>query len=729
VSDVAPSTHVPAAPSRVSVPRSVTELDARDLRAELRFLRTSPLFWTGVALKLGCALLFGSHFATRWFAPFVYEFVHGHFANPWDAFLARGEPMAFPYGPGMLVVLSFAWVPALFTSFDPSSHFGLLLLRLPLLAADLTICLLLMRWLRIHARDVIVAYWLSPIVLYATYVHGQLDLVPTAMLCVALLLLFERRIMAGAVVFGVALATKGHLLIAAPFALVFLYRLRRPRLAWLTFATVAPLTALAVYAVPLTSSAFRAMVLGSAESQKLWSVAVPYGPSGLVLYVAPAAVAIAFLRFASYRKINRELTLMLLGALYVGLVALVPPQPGWFIWSLPFVAYLGARFARTGRFVVATLTSAYLLYFVVEDPVTFFEALDPVLGAGRGAAIAAGLVSATPGVFSPHGASIAWTALFAVTALTAFEMYRKGVRSNAIYGFRDETFMVGIGGDSGAGKHTLGEDLSAVMGPLFSTVNGDDDHKWERGHAMWSRFTHLDPRGNLLGAQLESLAALRRGGAVRKRHYDHDKGRFTAPLLLKATDFIAIIGLHPFYMASQRQLFHLKVFVAPEEALRREWKVARDVAKRGYTKEQVLSEIDRRDADSAKYVRPQMKYADVVLRNVASEDSGADAVRVSVELASGLDALMLFDALDLVSTLSVEWEPDEALSRDTLEVKGTIDASEVRRIALSLVPNLEDLVADVDEGWKGGARGLAQVVLLHAMSARLRAVAPSLEAA
>jgi uridine kinase len=729
LTDRAPIAEAPVASQRVSIPHSVTELDARDLRSELRFVRTSPLFWVGLGLKLGCALFFGSHFATRWFAPFVYEFVHGHFADPWSAFLARGEPMAFPYGPGMLITLSVPWIPALFTSFDPASHVGLLLLRLPVLVADLTICLLLMRWLRVYARDVLVAYWLSPIVLYASYIHGQLDLIPTAMLCIALLLLFERRIRAGAIVFGIALATKGHLLIATPFALVFLYRLRRPRYAWRTFATIAPATAAALYAVPLSSSAFRTMVLGSTESQKLWSVALPYGASGLVLYLAPAAIAVAFLRFASYRKVNRDLTLMFVGALYVGLVALVPPQPGWFLWSLPFVAYLCARFSRTGRFILATLTTTYLLYFFVADPATFFEAFDPIAGAGTGATTAAGLATALPGVFSAHGASVAWTALFAVTALTALEMYRKGVRSNAIYGFRDETFMVGIGGDSGAGKHTLGSDLSALMGGHFSTVHGDDDHKWERGHAMWSRFTHLDPRGNQFGAQVESLAALRRGGAVRKRRYDHDKGRFTAPLLLESTDFIGIIGLLPFYLASQRQLFHLKVFVDPEESLRREWKVARDVAKRGYSKEQVIAEIERREADSAKYVRPQMKYADVVLRNAPTGEAGPDALKIAVELASGLDALMLFDALDLVPTLSVDWEPDEALLRDTLEISGTISAAEIRVLALSLVPNLEDLVEDVDGGWQGGARGLAQIVLLHAMSARLRSVAPSPEAA
>ena len=724
-------------PGRVSLPRAVSEIDARELRSDVLLLARSRLFWVGVALKVGCALLFGSHFATRWFAPFVYQFVHGHFADPWSAALAHGEPLAFPYGPGMLVILSTSWLPALFTSFDPASHLGLLLLRLPLLAADLVICLVLLRWARTHVHDVIVAYWMSPVVLYATYIHGQLDLVPTALLCAALFLMFAQRVKSAALVFGIALATKGHLLIAFPFAVIYLYRRRRTRYGWLGFGAITALTTAALYALPLRSPAFRSMVLGSAEAQKVWAVTIAYAAStpdkpGLMLFVAPAMLLVALLRYVSYRKVNRELTIMFLGALYVALVALVPPQPGWFIWSIPFVAYLGIQFTRTGRFALGLLTVTYLSFFFVDGPEVFLEAFDPVLGAGVGARTAALLTSAAPGLFGVRAASVAWTTLFAATSLTAFEMYRKGVRSNSLYNFRDETFMIGVGGDSGAGKHTLGADIAAVMGTLLSLINGDDDHKWERGHAMWRRFTHLDPRGNLLSAQSSRLAALRRGGAVRRRHYDHDIGKFTDPILLKPTDFVCIIGLHPFYLASQRQLLHLRVFVDPVEDLRREWKVARDVAKRGYSAEKVIGEIERRMSDSAKYVKPQMKYADVILRNGPvrlAEGSAASidqAVNLEVELVSVLEPLLLVDVLEDASNLDVTWSPDPSLQRDTITVTGVLDVEDVKQLAIAVIPNLDELVNDMG-AWESGARGLAQIVILHSIGARLRASAPFAE--
>jgi uridine kinase len=712
----------PTAAPVVSVAPGHAPRDQRDLLqtkfgGELALLRATPLFWVGCVLKLALATMFGSHFATRWFAPFAYEFVHSHFANPWTTFLVNGEPQAFPYGPGMLVSVSLAFFPALFGSFDPSSHLGLLLLRLPLFAADLTVCVLLMRWLRLHARHAIAWYWLSPIVLYATYVHGQLDLIPTALLCVALFMMFAQRTRLAGVAFGFALATKLHISIAFPFAVLFLWRQRKRPRAWLEFAGITVLVAGLLYAPLLGSTAFRRMVFGNVEAEKIWSVAIPYGRHDLVLYLAPAALLVGLLRFASYRKVNRELTLMFIGALYVGLVALVPPQPGWFIWSIPFAAYLGVRFARTGRFVLLILSATYLLYFFVGDPLVFLESADPLLGAGFGVRATAWLARLAPWAFSAHGASIAWTLLFSATALACTEMYRKGIRSNAVYRFREQSFMIGIGGDSGAGKHTLGADLARVLGPQVSLINGDDDHKWERGHAMWRRYTHLDPRGNLLHAQLDALASLRRGGEVHKRHYDHDKGRFTTPLLIKPNDFIAIVGLHPFYLSSQRELLELKVFVDPDEELRRRWKIQRDMKKRGYTREQVLEQIEKRMPDSLKYVRPQMKHADIVVR---PRDAWEDLARVDleIELASALDPLSLLDALDALGGLEVSWTPDEELTRDKISIVGEIDAARVKALALALLPNADELIHE--DVWEPGARGLGLAAVLHAISVKMR---------
>ncbi len=713
--DVQPSDPRPPPAEPSGPPLDAPSPDGSPAGDDLRALRHARLFWVGLAVKLAAAALFGSHFATRWFAPFLYDFVHGRFHDPWAASIARGEPLAFPYGPAMLGALSLSWAPALVAGFDPAGHLGLLLLRLPLLAADVGILLLLVRWLRVHPDDAVRVWWLSPVVFYATYVHGQLDLLPTALLCLAVYLLFVRRIFYSALVLGAAIATKGHVVLALPIVLVFLYR---QRLSWPVYGALALGVGGAPYVAMLPSDAFRAMVLGGQEARRFWAAAVPYGAPTLLLHLCPAALTVAFLRFATYRRVNRELMLMFLGGVYLLIVALAPPQPGWFLWSYPVVAYVAARLTLRGRAALAALSLAYLAYFALLAPEVFFEALDPTLGAGFGARAAARLRAELPGLLSARGASAAWSALFAVTVFTGFELYRVGIRGNAIYHFLDVTFMIGVGGDSGAGKHTLGADLRALVGTQLTLLNGDDDHRWERGHAMWRRHTHLDPRANFLLAQVEGLATLRRGGELRKRHYDHHDGKFTEPIRVRPTPYVAIVGLHPFYLEQQRRLLHLKVFVDTDEGLRRDWKVARDVKKRGYSPERVLAEIERRMGDSARYVHPQRGYADVVVRHLPGADASPTAASLAVEVATALDSLHLLEALTGLGGLEVTWTPDATLTRDTLTLKGEVTAAQLGERARASLRDIDSLIEE--DAWLDGGRGVVQFVLLHAIGARLR---------
>ena len=52
----------------------------------------------------------------------------------------------------------------------------------------------------------------------------------------------------------------------------------------------------------------------------------------------------------------------------------------------------------------------------------------------------------------------------------------------------------------------------------------------------------------------------------------------------------------------------------PPEPLRHKWKVARDTAQRGYTVDEVLADLIRREDDSEAFIRPQRAHADIVVR-------------------------------------------------------------------------------------------------------------------
>jgi phosphoribulokinase len=80
------------------------------------------------------------------------------------------------------------------------------------------------------------------------------------------------------------------------------------------------------------------------------------------------------------------------------------------------------------------------------------------------------------------------------------------------------------------------------------------------------------------------------------------------------------------WKAIPTRFYDVKVFLDPPEDFRRLWKIKRDAAKRGYTPEQVLDELEKREGDSRDFIRPQRKYADIVVRFYPDDDAPTDGI-------------------------------------------------------------------------------------------------------
>jgi phosphoribulokinase len=80
----------------------------------------------------------------------------------------------------------------------------------------------------------------------------------------------------------------------------------------------------------------------------------------------------------------------------------------------------------------------------------------------------------------------------------------------------------------------------------------------------------------------------------------------------------------------------VRVFLAPPEDLRRQWKVQRDCSRRGYTSDQVLEELDRRAPDSEAYIRPQQRWADIVVSFRPGDRGDQDHLDAELTLRDGL---------------------------------------------------------------------------------------------
>ncbi len=175
--------------------------------------------------------------------------------------------------------------------------------------------------------------------------------------------------------------------------------------------------------------------------------------------------------------------------------------------------------------------------------------------------------------------------------------------------------ILGVVGDSAAGKTTLSRGIREAIGADRVTVICTDDyHKYNRKQRKELGITALHPDCNYIDIMEQHLRLLREGQPILKPVYNHRTGDFDPPEYVQPTEFVIVEGLLAYHTRAMRECFDVKVYLDPPEELRRVWKIRRDTAKRGYTVEQVLDALRKREQDSAQFIRPQRKYADIVVR-------------------------------------------------------------------------------------------------------------------
>merc|ERR550514_1742855 len=200
--------------------------------------------------------------------------------------------------------------------------------------------------------------------------------------------------------------------------------------------------------------------------------------------------------------------------------------------------------------------------------------------------------------------------------------------------------MIGVAADSGCGKSTflrrilgaLGTEVTpghTAVGDMMTVVCLDDYHTNDRAGRKATGFTALDAKENdfaLMGSQIE---ALKQGKAVYKPIYNHDTGFKDPPELIEPNKVMVIEGLHPIFDKGVRETLDLGIYIDIVDEVKFAWKVARDVAERGWTEDQVKADIEKRLPDFSAYVDPQKAEADVILRYEPS-DKGLPYLKVKL---------------------------------------------------------------------------------------------------
>ncbi|MEI7973186.1 MAG: hypothetical protein WCH11_02340, partial [Bdellovibrio sp.] len=413
------------------------------------------------------------------------------------------------------------------------------------------------------------------------------------------------------------------------------------------------------------------ITIGSPEAQRLFALKSEFLSTGHIVYWGVILITFVLGRILISTHFSRLALVFAVGLLFDALIFVTDPSPGWILWGLPFICLLHSIYTRTPPVLIIALIGAYFAHEIAGLHLALSLQQTLILSYGI---------------------------LFEVLIL----------HKQAPFLNRRKPLLIGISGDSGAGKDILAQNLCEVLGSRsVQVIAGDNYHRWERGHANWKRYTHLHPSGNSLRQLHHNLMDLREGRHIWSQFYDHDSGRFTPLLRLTPARNVIVQGLHTLFHPDIRRQFDLQIHLAPQESLRREWKLQRDTKERGHSKEKVQLSLHEREKDSANFIQTQAPYAHWIISFKPGLHGGPPLLSCNVPN----EPLMM----DLAEALGMRLSWSQDLNRLQIEQteKELWSQGQIQKVAEAFFVSLRSVTRGREEPrLKAGTDGALQLLFL-----------------
>jgi len=645
-------------------------------------------------IKVVLLALFSSSYTNEIFVSFLeHENTMASFFNC--------QTMAYPFHTLLIYLFSFLAFIINFLHIESTILINIIF-KLPLLVSDFIILYILIKTFMMYRRNIYIYYFLNPIIIYITYINVHFTIISTALLMLtAYMLTVKKELLYSALFMGLAISSELYMIIVLP--IVFYYVYNKENLQKSLKYIVLALVVFTLLNIPyIVDGEFFSMIAISLIEP---FDGVIFSIGKLNILVSLSSILLVYYYFFNQKQVNEQLLYLYFGLLFTVSILFIFPRPELYTYMIPYLSIYFIKHENQEKSLTfySLFTVFYFIFFIFfyqEETIVNF--LDYPIAYK---------------IDHEDLRDIFYTVLEVMTLILVVA-YSYSIEMNSIYR-QKKNLAIGIGGDSGVGKSLLLTNLTLIFRNKLLEIEGDGEHKWERGDKNWDKFTHLDPKANYIHKQADGINELKQNRAIYRSEYDHGTGKFTVPARIEPKDIIVISGLHPFYLPKLRKTIDIKVYMDTDERLRQHWKILRDTSKRGYSKEKILEQIATRASDTNKYIYPQKKFADVIINYFPLHDFElGEPIDVRYGLRITFDASIHIEHILENLKVNYIWDYNEDLQTQYIELREK-PKNNYTVLSRNFILNVDQII-DKDAIWKHGYEGFIQFMMVLLVSEKLK---------
>ena len=633
--------------------------------SKVKNITKNKIFLTGLILKIALIIFLLPNITSNLFLPFIKNTIENLSFDPWSNFLMTGGDInAFPYGLIMLLAyLPFSFVGNLLDQFIYDGNFFELGFKLTSLIFDFLLLIFLSFITNNKSKNLLIlCYWLSPIVIYTSFIHGQLDIIPISLLIGSLYFLKLNKYKLSGVFFALSLSSKFSMFIGLPFILIYIYKRKGFYNDFLKYIFSLSITSFVLYFPFLISNGFSKMVLETREVNRLYTVFIDYG-SNLKLFIVPFIYIFSLYLFWRLSRITQDLFLISIGIGFISILSFLTPAPGWTLWIIPFLTYYQINSKKDILLITIIYSLIYILntygYHNFSSPETlnFFNSSNYDE--------------------NTYFRNILFTLQQSLGLLIAVRMYIYGIKRNNFFSTSNKSILISIEGDE--------------FTKIFNFKNG---------------LKKLLHQKDLNVKYLSAVIKNKKNSQI-DESYESESINYIYPNEGKVTYYANYMYDNIFKI--EKELFENK---KPYQVFINDLNIDMNLLMQK-TNIKLIVQNDKKEFNKISYEEIKNKLLIFNFNDLNERDNIIKnrSSSLTTYFPLGFMHKKLFNLLISISSLNVDIELLDNKKIVKMEIEGSPSKEDISLIAKCLIPEIEDFSVN-DNGWLNGYLGIMQIILM-----------------